>query len=99
MTGYRNLNRIMKLSIIYYPKMDRPRLLKREHGLYEQHAHFFTQKEAKKCRTLIDANKYPREEKYKIAMQRLLTEEEFKQLNKKPKYHNQNRGVKGSRCF
>lgn len=97
MIGYRN--RIMKLSIIYYPKMDRPWLLKREHGSYEQHAHFFTKKEAKKCRTLIDANKYPREEKYKIAMQRLLTEEEFKKLNKKPRYYNQNKGVKNIKHF
>ena len=89
----------MKLSIIYYPKMDRPWLLKREHGEYSQHAHFFTQKEAKKCRQLIDANKYPREEKYRIAMQRLLTEEEFKKLNKKPRYYNQNRGTRNVKCF
>ena len=89
----------MKLSIIYYPKMERPRLLKREHGLYEQHAHFFTQKEAKKCRKLIDANKYPRDKKYRIAMQRLMTEEEFKKLNKKPRYHNQNKGVKHAKGF
>ena len=89
----------MKLSIIYYSKMKRPWLVKREHGEYCQHAHFFTLKEAKKCRALIDANKYPREEKYKIAMQRLLTEEEFKKLNKKPRYYKQNRGVKNVKCF
>ena len=84
----------MKLSIIYYPKMNRPWLLKREHGLYEQHAHFYTKKEALCCRRLIDACKYPREKKYRIAMQRILTEEEFKKLNKKQRYINQNCGVR-----
>lgn len=37
----------MKLSIIYYSKMDRPWLLKREHGSYEQHAHFLPKKRLK----------------------------------------------------
>lgn len=80
--------------MIYYPKMNRPWLLKREHGEYSQHAHFFTKKEALCCRKLIDACKYPREKKYKIAMQRLLTEEEFKRLNKKQRYYNKNCGVR-----
>lgn len=74
--------------------MNRPWLLKREHGEYSQHAHFFTKKEALYCRKLIDACKYPREEKYRVAMQRLLTEEEFKKLNKKERYVNQNCGVR-----
>lgn len=74
--------------------MNRPWLLKREHGEYSQHAHFFTKKEAIKCRRLIDANKYPRDKKYKVAMQRLLTEEEFKKLNKRERYVNQNCGVR-----
>ena len=74
--------------------MNRPWLLKREHGEYSQHAHFFTKKEAVKCRKLIDANKYPRDKKYKVAMQRLLTEEEFKKLNKRERYINQNCGVR-----
>lgn len=78
----------MKLSIIYYPKMKRPRLLKREHGEYEQHAHFYTKKEATKCRILIDSMVYPREKKYLIAVRRILTEEEFKKLNKRPRYCN-----------
>lgn len=78
----------MKLSIIYYPKMKRPRLLKREHGKYEQHAHFYTKKEATECRILIDKQIYPREEKYLIAMKRILTEEEYKKLNKRPRHYN-----------
>lgn len=83
----------MKLSIYHYPKMERAWLLKREHGDYDQHAHFFTKKEALCCRKLIDANKFPREEKYRIAMQRLLTEEEYKRLNKKPRFYKRNCGV------
>ena len=82
----------MKLSIIYYPKMHRCWLLKREYGTYEQHAHFFTEDEALKCRELIDALKFPREKKYKEAMERILTKKEWGRLNKKPKYNNEQRG-------
>lgn len=83
----------MKLSIKYLPNLHRPWLLKREHGEYSQHAHFFTKKEALCCRKLIDANKFPREEKYRIAMQRLLTDKEYKGLNKKPRFYKKNCGV------
>ena len=83
----------MKLSIIYLPNLHRPWLLKREHGEYSQHAHFFTKKEALCCHKLIDAGKFPREEKYRIAMQRLLTDKEYKELNKKPRFHKKNCGV------
>lgn len=82
----------MKLSIIEYPKMARKWLLKREYGEYNQHAHFFTLEEAKKCRKLIDNNKYPREKKYIYPMQRILTKEEFQQLKKKQRYMNVNGG-------
>lgn len=84
----------MKLSIIHYPKMEREWLLKREHGEYSQHAHFFTKKEAVQCRKLIDAMVYPRQKKFLIAMKRILTEEEFKMLNEKLRYYNVNKGVK-----
>lgn len=84
----------MKLSIVYLSNLDRPWLLRREHGEYEQHAHFYTKKEALCCRKLIDAKKFPREEKYRIAMQRLLTEEEYKRLNKKPRFYKKNCGVR-----
>jgi hypothetical protein len=53
----------MKLSIKYYPQMERAYLLKREHGLYEQHAHFYCYKDADRCRKLIDANLYPKNKK------------------------------------
>lgn len=83
----------MKLYIVYLPNLHRPWLLRREHGEYCQHAHFFTKKEALCCRRLIDANKFPREEKYRIAMQRLLTKDEYKGLNKKPRFYKRNCGV------
>ena len=84
----------MKLTIKHCPNLERPWLLKREHGAYAQHAHFFTKKEAKMCRTLIDIGKYPTCAKYKIAIQRLLTEEEFKALNKKQRYLNPQKGYR-----
>ncbi|WP_100065123.1 hypothetical protein [Miniphocaeibacter massiliensis] len=82
----------MNLSIIHTPKLERPYLLKREHGEYKQHAHFHTREMAEKCRRLIDNNKYPYSKELKIAVQRILTEEEFKKLNKKERYYNVNKG-------
>ena len=84
----------MKLSIKYYPKMERAYLLKREYGEYSQHAHFYTRKEAIKCRNLIDSMTFPRDKKYVIAMKRILTESEFKALNKKPRYYCVNKGCR-----
>lgn len=79
----------MKLSIRYKPRCnDRPRLIKREGGRYEQHAHLKSKKDAEKVRRLIDIGKYPYNKDFKIAMQRLLTEEEFKKLDKKSRYVN-----------
>lgn len=79
----------MKLSIKFKPKCEeRPWLLVRVDGEYEQHAHLKTKKDAVKVRNLIDAWKYPYCRDYKVAMQRLLTEEEFKSLNKKLRYFN-----------
>ncbi|NLY08561.1 MAG: hypothetical protein GXZ11_01465 [Tissierellia bacterium] len=83
----------MELAIHHYPKMERCWLLKRVHGEHSQHAHFYTKEEALLCRKLIDQNKYPREKKYKYAAQRILTEEEFKLLNKRPRYYNVQKGT------
>jgi hypothetical protein len=77
----------VNLSIKHLPHMERRWLLKREHGEYSQHAHFYTKKEATICRTLIDCNKYPIQKKYQIAMKRILTKEEYKNLNKKDYYY------------
>lgn len=84
----------MRLTIKYYPKLTkRKRILIREGGAYEQHAHFLCKKDAENVRRLIDSNKYPYNKKYKLAMKRILTEEEFKSLNRKPMYRNVNKGI------
>lgn len=85
----------MKLTIKYYPKLPKRKwLLKREGGAYEQHAHFLCKKDAENVRRLIDGNKYPYNKKYKIAMQKILTEEEFKKLKRKQRYFNVNKGIR-----
>lgn len=85
----------MKLSIKFKPRCnDRPWLLVREGGDYEQHAHLKSKSDCIKVRHLIDINKYPYNSEYKIAMKRLLTEEEFKSLDKKQRYYNSNRGIR-----
>lgn len=79
----------MRLSIKFKPRCDeRPWLLVRVDGEYEQHAHLKTKKDAVKVRNLIDAWRYPYCPEYKVAMKRLLTEEEFKSLDKKLRYFN-----------
>ncbi len=69
-------------------------MLIREGGSYDQHAHFLCKKDALNVRKLIDSGKYPYNKKYKIAMQRILTEEEFKKLNKKQRYYNVGKKIK-----
>lgn len=88
----------MKLTIRYYPKLPkRKRILIRVGGAYEQHAHFLCKKDAENVRRLIDTNKYPYNKKYKLAMQRILTEEEFKKLRKKQRYYNVNNGIRNKK--
>lgn len=79
----------MNLIIKFKPRCnERPWLIAREDEEYEQHAHLRTKKEALKVRNLIDRWVYPYNKNYKIAVQRLLTEEEFKSLDKKDRYFN-----------
>lgn len=81
----------MKLTIKYYPKLlKRKRILIREGGAYERHARFLCKEDSLDVRRLIDSNKYPYNKKYKLAMKRILTEEEFKNLKKKQRYFNVN---------
>lgn len=88
----------MKLSIKFKPRCDeRPWLLVREGGDYSQHAHLKSKSDCIKVRHLIDINKYPYNKDFKIAMKRLLTEEEFKSLDKKQRYFNSNHGVRQKR--
>ena len=78
----------MRLEIKQLEDFDRPWLLKRSDGTYSQHAHFKTKKDAKRVKNLIEINKYPIKREDKYAMQRILTEEEFKSLDKKQRYYN-----------
>ena len=85
----------MKLSIKFKPRCDeRPWLLVRVGGEYSQHAHLKSKSDCIKVRHLIDINKYPYNKDFKIAMKRLLTEEEFKKLDKKQRYFNSNHGIR-----
>lgn len=85
----------MKLTIKYLENCDdRHWIIIREGGEYKQHAHMHTKKDAERVRQLIDLNKYPYCDDYKVAMQRLLTEEEFKKLKKKQRYLNSNKGCR-----
>ena len=74
--------------------MKRKWALIRVGGTYSQHAHFFSEKEARKCEELIKKNRKPRAKKYKSAMKRILTNEEYKNLKQKECYININKGVK-----
>ncbi len=62
----------------------------REGGEYEQHSHFRTYKGARKIIELIEHNKMPTKKYFIQAAKRLLTEEEFEELqgSKKQKYYN-----------
>ena len=66
----------------------------REGGTYEQHSHFRTYSGAKKIIELIQHNKMPTKKYFIKAAKRLLTEEEFENLQgtNKQKYHNVNKG-------
>lgn len=54
-----------------------------------------TRKEAMLVRNIIDRWVYPCNKNLKIAVRRLLTEEEFKSLDKKQRYFNSNKGFRG----
>lgn len=63
-------------------------------GEYDQHSHFNSRSGAKKIIELIQHGKRPKKKYFIIAAKRLLTEEEFEQLqgSSKPKYVNVNKG-------
>lgn len=71
----------MRLSIKFKPKCEeRPWLLVRVGGEYEQHAHMKSKKDAVKLRNLLDRNLMPYSDDFKIAAKRLLTDKEYKKL-------------------
>ena len=62
----------------------------RVEGEYDQHSHFKSKSGARKIIELIEHGKRPTKKYFVIAARRLLTEEEFEQLQSsgKPKYYN-----------
>lgn len=62
----------------------------RVNGEYEQHSHFRSKSGARKIIELLQHNKMPTKKYFITAAKRLLTEEEFNQLqgSKKQKYYN-----------
>lgn len=89
----------MELVIEKYDNFERPWLVKRVCGEYKMHAHMKTKKDAEKVVEHIKRNKYPIEKEIKTAVQRILTEEEFKSLDKKQRYYNINNGAPSKRVF
>ncbi|MDO5714340.1 MAG: hypothetical protein Q4Q07_07900 [Tissierellia bacterium] len=83
----------MKLTIRYIGGYERPWLIKREYGKYEQHAHML-KKDAEKVRDIIDSWEYPYNLRYRTAIKRLLSEEEYKTLRKKSRYRNIQKGCR-----
>lgn len=77
----------IKIGIRCIEHLERPWLIYRKDGEYCQHAHCFTKKEALRIRKLIDCKRYPEDADQRYAMERLLTEDEFKRLRRKPAYY------------
>lgn len=89
----------MVLTLKFFEDFRLPWLLKREDGEYGQHCHFKTKKDAEATKRRIEANRYPLNKTQKNAMLRILSEEEFKQLNKRDRYFNPNKGIKQQLFF
>ncbi len=51
-------------------------------------------RDVEEVKHLIEIRKYPNNKDQRIAMQRLLTDDEFRNLNKKQKYININKGIR-----
>lgn len=84
----------MVFEIKYIKNYTRPWLIKRVDGQYSQHSHLKSKKDAIKVKHLIEINKFPVNKDHQVAVQRLLTDEELKRLNKKPRYTNINNYIK-----
>lgn len=64
-------------------KVRRGYLLKRCYGDYKQHAHFRNYEGAIRCLDFIKDNELPRNDYFREALKRLLTDEEFSNLREK----------------
>ena len=76
-----------QIKIKHLENLHRPWLIYREGGRYDQHAHCETKEDAQRIKKLIACRRYPQKPRHRIAVERLLTEEEIRQLNRKPRYH------------
>ncbi len=84
----------MLLEIRYIKNYDRPWLIKRVDGNYNQHSHLKSKKDAIKVKEMIEINKFPIKKDQQLAVQRLLTDDELRRLNRKQKYININNYIK-----
>ncbi|WP_019131887.1 hypothetical protein [Peptoniphilus obesi] len=84
----------MLLEIRYIKNYDRPWLIKRVDGNYSQHSHLKSKKDAIKVKEMIEINKFPIKKDQQLAVQRLLTDDELRRLNRKQKYININNYIK-----
>lgn len=84
----------VNISIIYIKGYERPWLIKRVDGKYEQHAHMKYHRDAVKVRNCINNKRCCKDKDIYTALKRLLTKKEFMQLARKEKYINVNNGVK-----
>lgn len=87
----------MNLALEYFENFERPWLLKRLDGEYGQHSHFYSKDEALRVKNLLEIGKYPKTKEQKMAMLRILSEEEFKSLDKKQRYFNPCKGVRNKK--
>lgn len=87
------------IVLLAQPK-NRPYLVRRVNGTYEQHSHMQSKQDCEEIIKLMKANKLPNfkdkelNKEYKVAIERLLTTKEFKRLQKKENYRNINKGGK-----
>lgn len=84
----------MNIQIRYIEGYERPWLIKRVNGKYEQHAHMRCHRDAVKVRNCINNKRYCKDKDIFNALRRLLTDKEFRELNRKEKYYKNNNGVK-----
>lgn len=86
--------RNIEFDIQVYDNFEKPYLLKRVNGTYDQHCHFEEEQHALDCIRVIQNGLRPKDKNQANQIKRLLTDKEFLRLNKKERYYNQNCGVK-----
>lgn len=82
----------LELEVKYIAQYERPYLIKRVNGEWDQHAHLCRKKDIKKLKGYIIRNELPDDKELRTAMWRLMTAKEFKGLKRKQKYYNRQNG-------